>query len=46
MHNTFWLVSLKGRDHSEELAADGRIVLKWILGKQGVWVQIGFIQLW
>jgi hypothetical protein len=28
-----WLESLKGSDHSEELAIDGRIILEWILGK-------------
>jgi hypothetical protein len=24
---------VKGRDHSEDLDVDGRIILKWILGK-------------
>jgi hypothetical protein len=24
---------LKGRDHSEDLGVDGRIILDWILGK-------------
>jgi hypothetical protein len=28
----FWLESLKGRDHLEDLVTDGRVVLKWILG--------------
>jgi hypothetical protein len=27
------LESLKGRDHSEELDVDGRIILSWILRK-------------
>jgi len=25
-----WLEDLKGRDHSEDLGVDGRIVLEWI----------------
>jgi hypothetical protein len=27
MHTKFWLENLKGRDHSEDLGIDGRIVL-------------------
>jgi hypothetical protein len=34
--------SLKGKNHSEDLGVDRRITLKWILGKQGLWVWIGF----
>jgi hypothetical protein len=26
----FWLESLKGTDHSEDVDIDGRIILKWI----------------
>jgi len=33
MHTIFWLENLRGRDHSEHLSADGRIILEWILGK-------------
>jgi hypothetical protein len=29
------LQSLKGRDHSEHLDVDGKMILKWILGQQG-----------
>jgi hypothetical protein len=29
------LKKLKGRDHSEDLGVDGRIILEWILEKQG-----------
>jgi len=28
-----WLENLKGRDHSEDLGVDGRIISEWILGK-------------
>jgi hypothetical protein len=35
MHRSFWLESLKGRDHLDDLGVDGRIILKWILWKQG-----------
>jgi hypothetical protein len=28
-----WLRSLKGKYHSEDVGGDGRIILKWILGK-------------
>jgi hypothetical protein len=30
---------LKGRDHSEDLVVDGKIILEWMSGKQGrrVW---------
>jgi len=33
MHTKFWLESLKGRDHSEDLGIDGKITLEWILQK-------------
>jgi hypothetical protein len=35
MHTKFWFVNLKGRDHSEDLGVDGKIILEWILGKIG-----------
>jgi hypothetical protein len=38
MHAKFWLDSLKGGDHSENLGIDGRTILRWILGKYGWWV--------
>jgi hypothetical protein len=33
MREHFWLESLKGRDHSKDVGADGRIILKWISRK-------------
>jgi hypothetical protein len=45
---TFLLKNLKGRDHSEDLGRDGKIILEWILGKQGgkgwnefIWLKTG-----
>jgi hypothetical protein len=29
----FWVENLKGRDHFEYVAIDGRIILEWILEK-------------
>jgi len=29
------LEKLKGRDHLEELVIDDKIILEWVLGKQG-----------
>jgi hypothetical protein len=36
MRTKLWLEILKGRDHSEDLSVDGRIILKWILGEIGM----------
>jgi hypothetical protein len=35
MHIIVCVENLKGRDHSEDLGVDGRIILEWILGKYG-----------
>jgi hypothetical protein len=32
MHIVFWSEKLKGKDHSEDIGVDRRIILKWILG--------------
>jgi hypothetical protein len=45
MHTEFGLKSLKGRDFSEDVGVDERIILKWILGMSGGRVWIGFIWL-
>lgn len=41
MHIKFLLVSLKGRNHLQELGIDGRMMIKWIRGKYGleVWIR-------
>jgi hypothetical protein len=43
MRTKFWLESLNGTDHSEDLGIHVRKILKWILGKKGLGVWIGFI---
>jgi hypothetical protein len=35
MHTQFWFESLKGRPHRQDLGADGRTILKWILRQLG-----------
>jgi hypothetical protein len=39
MYEKLWSENLKGRDHSEDLRVDERIMLEWMLEKQGgkVW---------
>jgi hypothetical protein len=34
MHTKFWLKNLKGRDHSEDIGINERIILEWSLEKQ------------
>jgi len=48
MHVIFWLETLKGRDHSEEVDTDGKIKLDCISGIWGgnvwtgcIWLGIG-----
>jgi hypothetical protein len=39
----FWLGRLNGRDHSEDPGVDGRLILKWMLGRrvEGVdWIHL------
>jgi len=47
MNTIFWFEN-KGRDHSEDLGVEGKIILEWILGRQGrkvwtgcMWLRIG-----
>jgi hypothetical protein len=35
-----WLEGLKERDHSEDLDADERIILRWILRKYVDWIHL------
>jgi hypothetical protein len=43
VYKLFWLGSLKGGDHWEDLGVDGRIKFRWILLKLGLGMWIGFI---
>jgi hypothetical protein len=45
MHKIFWLKKLKGRDHSNDLSGDGKIIIEWILRKQGGKLWTGFVWL-
>jgi hypothetical protein len=38
----FWLGGPKARDHCEDLGVDGRITLRWILGRYGSMRRTGF----
>jgi len=38
----FWLGTLKGTGHSEDLGIGGRITLRWTLGRQGSVGRTGF----
>jgi hypothetical protein len=37
------LENLKGRDNSEDLDVDGKIIFEWVLGKYGKKLWTGFI---
>jgi hypothetical protein len=45
IHIGFWWESQKKRDHSEDLDVGGRIILRWILEKQGEVIWNGLIWL-
>jgi hypothetical protein len=42
VHTKFWLENLKGRDTFADLGKDERVILKWILKKQGVGLCFAF----
>jgi len=48
MHREFWLENLKWKRPHEDLGVEGKIILEWILGKQGgnvctgcIWLRTG-----
>jgi hypothetical protein len=48
MRTIFWLKNLKRRDHLEDLGADEKTILQWMLGKQNgklwtgrIWLRTG-----
>jgi hypothetical protein len=47
VHTEFWWGNLKERDHMGDSGVDGRIILRWIFGKQDggwtglIWLRIG-----
>jgi hypothetical protein len=45
MRKKLWLGSLKTRDRSKNVDVDGRVVVKCILGKEGLRMWIGFVWL-
>jgi hypothetical protein len=47
MYTKLWLENLKGKDHSNDLGVDGKIILQWILGKEGenVWTVCNYIRI-
>jgi hypothetical protein len=38
-----WLEKTKGKDHSEDLGVDGRIISEWVLRKWGGKAWTGFV---
>jgi len=45
MRKISWFENLEGREPSEDLGVDRKIILEWITGKQGGKVWTGFIWL-
>jgi len=41
----FWSENWNKKDHSEDDGIDGRVILEWILGKEGGKLWTGFIWL-
>jgi hypothetical protein len=47
MRTNFWSENLEGRQHSEQISVDGKVILKWILGKYGgkVWTGVFWLRI-
>jgi hypothetical protein len=45
LRRMFWSENLKGRDYLEEQGIDGRMILEWVLEKEGGEFWTGFIWL-
>jgi hypothetical protein len=45
MHTRFWWGELKERDHLKDKSVGGRIILKWVLKKNGGSARTGLIWL-
>jgi hypothetical protein len=42
MHTKFWSESQKGGDHLEDLGINEKIIVEWVLGKEGtrfIWLR-------
>jgi hypothetical protein len=48
INTTFWLRSLKGRDHFEDIDTNGRTILRWVLKKLGgrLWIGFTWLPIW
>jgi hypothetical protein len=44
MQTIFWLENLKGREHSEDVGVDEKIILEWILGKVVDWTHLAQVR--
>jgi len=43
MRTKFWSENLEGKDHSEDIGVDGKILLRWMFGKHDGKVWTGYI---
>jgi hypothetical protein len=46
MRTKYWLENLKGKDHSEDVGVEGRVMLECIIGKYGeVWTGVVWLRI-